>query len=339
MVRPARAVVLTFVVVLLAATCSQTRHAATPTGPYLGQTPPGPTATLFAPGLVSTGLGELNTAFTPTGDELFWAISMGSMRWQLVSSRLEAGSWSPPRSVSFAGIWGGVDVAVAPDGSRVFFCSNRPRPGHSSTEADFDIWYVDRTELGWSAPINPGPPVNSSAHEFYPSLAADGTLVFASWRAGGFGGGDVYVARPVAGTYPRAELLPEPVNSGGNEGDTMIAPDGSFLVVTTRREDAPPARGSELYVTFRDGPGWTELVNLGPDVNSDGSENCPALSPDGRFLFFTSTRLRPELYRALYDVDAHRSLWNEPGNGLQDVYWVDAGVIDRARSRAREIAR
>lgn len=304
---------------------------AQPAGSYLGQAPPGLQARLFAPGFVSTGLGELNAAFTPGGDELLWSVSLGPMRWQLVASRRTNGAWSLPRTVPFAGIWGGVDVVVAPDGRRILFCSNRPRPGRTRCEEDFDIWWVDRTEAGWSAPVNPGPPVNSEAHEFYPSLAADGTLVFTSRRAGGPGGGDVYLARPAGASYPTVELLPEPVSSAAGEGDTMIAPDGSYLVVTTRRDDSPADRGSDLYVTFRTDGGWTPLVNLGPGVNSDGSENCPILSPDGRYLFFTSNRLRPELSSALYDITAHRDLWGEPGNGLQDVYWVDAGVIGRLR--------
>ncbi|MBE0664402.1 MAG: hypothetical protein IH584_01170 [Candidatus Aminicenantes bacterium] len=37
------------------------------TGPYLGQKPPGTTPELFAPGIVSTGLNELNSVFSPDG--------------------------------------------------------------------------------------------------------------------------------------------------------------------------------------------------------------------------------------------------------------------------------
>lgn len=46
---------------------------AEPSGPYLGQTLPGMTPSLFAPALVSTERRELNAAFTPDGPTLFFA--------------------------------------------------------------------------------------------------------------------------------------------------------------------------------------------------------------------------------------------------------------------------
>ena len=42
------------------------------TGPYLGQTPPGTTPKLFAPGVVSTGLYERDFAVAPEGREFFY---------------------------------------------------------------------------------------------------------------------------------------------------------------------------------------------------------------------------------------------------------------------------
>ncbi|HAA22571.1 MAG TPA: hypothetical protein DCP28_28820, partial [Cytophagales bacterium] len=41
-------------------------------GPYLGQEPPGDTAEVFAPGIVSTPLYELFSAFTPEMNEYYF---------------------------------------------------------------------------------------------------------------------------------------------------------------------------------------------------------------------------------------------------------------------------
>ena len=39
-------------------------------GPYLGQPPPGTEPVPFAPGIISTGLAELNSVFTPDGRQI-----------------------------------------------------------------------------------------------------------------------------------------------------------------------------------------------------------------------------------------------------------------------------
>ena len=43
-----------------------------PSGPYLGQDPPGLVGELFAPGVLSTELDELNAVFLPGGREVFY---------------------------------------------------------------------------------------------------------------------------------------------------------------------------------------------------------------------------------------------------------------------------
>ena len=47
----------------------------------------------------------------------------------------------------------------------------------------------------------------------------------------------------------------------------------------------------DIYVTTRNENGeWTRLVNLGPGVNSDQHDRCPAFSPDFEYFFFDSER-------------------------------------------------
>ena len=106
------------------------------------------------------------------------------MHWVMMVSFLRDGVWSKPEAVDFTGPYSAVDMAFSVDGGRLFYCSDRPMSGSGEPSETVDIWYVERTADGWSEPINPGPPVNSDQHEFYPSLAADGTLYFQSWRPG-----------------------------------------------------------------------------------------------------------------------------------------------------------
>ena len=93
--------------------------------------------------------------------------------------------------------------------------------------------------------------------------------------------------------------------------------------------------GGDLYIGFREADGsWSEAANLGPAVNSTAIDYCPNLTPDGRYLFFTSRRSviaaspeNPLTYDALV-----RQL-SAPGNGNDDLYWISAEVIERLRPK------
>ncbi len=300
-------------------------------GEYLGQTPPGMTAELFASGFLSTEMNELNAVFFPGGKEVIFSVTIGPMRWALVMMKEENGSWNMPEVAPFSGAYGGVDPFISSDGNTVYFCSNRPRSGRGEPEADYDIWYVTRTGSGWSEAVNPGAPINSSAHEFYPSFTRDGTIYFQSRREGGLGGADIYRSKLVGGRFEEVEHLPEPVNSRGSEGDAFIAPDESYIIVSTYRATDNIGQ-SDLYISFRTGDNsWSTLQNMGPAVNSTGGENCQILSPCGKYLFFTSRRYKDPSGQNPREYAAMRKMFNSPQNGFGDAYWIDADYIEKFR--------
>src|SRR5262249_59162218 len=124
----------------------------------------------------------------------------------ILHSRLVGGRWSEPEVALFSGRFRDVAVALAPDGTKLFFVSNRAADG-SGPKGDFDIWEVDRDGAGWGAPHVLPAPVNSPAQEYGVSVAASGNLYFASSRPGGKGGYDLYRSRLVGGVYPEPENL------------------------------------------------------------------------------------------------------------------------------------
>ena len=180
-------------------------------------------------------------------------------------------------------------------------------------------------------PIHLPEPINTSARELYPSESADGFLYFFSSRPGGFGGSDVYSAEITLGGFGPPTNLGPNVNTEAGESDACVSPDGSYLVFTSTRDDG--FGKGDLYVTFKQPDGtWSPATNLGATVNTESTEFCPSLSPDGRFLFFTSNRPRP---RPLPTRDG--GLRERLGVTLEDVppdidiYWVDASFINEFR--------
>ena len=118
-----------------------------------------------------------------------------------------------------------------------------------------------------------------------------------------------------------------------SDGDATIALDERYLVVTNSR-NAPPPGLADMYVTFRSHEGkWSELLNMGAAVNSPGAETAPILSPDGRYLCYTSRRYSPERPPSTYAGMVRA--FNEPLNGYGDSFWVDAKIIERLQPQAR----
>ncbi len=301
-------------------------------GEYFGQNPPDGKAELFAQGIMSTGLDELNAAFFPNNKEVIFSVILVPAKqweWRLVMMKEENGRWSKPEIAEFNKDFSGVDPFVTYDGNRIYFCSNRPRSGQGKPEDNFDIWYVDRTESGWTAPVNIGPPINSDKHEFYPSLTKDGTMYFQSRREGGMGESDIYFSKLKDGKYSTAEILPEPINSEGAEGDAFIAPDESYIILSAERKENNIG-GSDLWISFKYPDGsWSKIVNFGLRVNSENAENCPILSPCGKYLFFTSRRSAEYPDSTIVTYDKLQKAWTSPQNApwFGDIYWVGAAII------------
>jgi hypothetical protein len=304
---------------LAALATAQTHHPWTVTSPLREPV-------LFAEGTVSTPDFDLNSAFTPDGRAVYFTKSTANLAfWTIVVSHFRNGAWTTPEVAPFSGRYSDADPFVSHDGQRLFFISRRPVTGSAGREPH--IWYVEKTNSGWSDPKNIGI-LNGPAGEYYPTTSAGGTLYFAAIRPGGHGRNDLYRSRLVDGVYQEPENLGRPVNSEYNEGDAVVAPDESYIILTITGR--PDDMGSgDLYISERTGNTWSAPRHLGPRVNSKYLEFCPILSPDGKYLFLSSTRgqpgpelpERPLTYREL--IARLRGIWN----GLGNVYQVDLASV------------
>jgi hypothetical protein len=121
------------------------------------------------------------------------------------------------------------------------------------------------------------------------SITADGSVFFASYRPEGPGRADIYLAPWRDGGFGAAELLGPIVNDSLGQTDLFVSPDGTrmILVVTDRPGGLG---GDDLYLLAREATGWSTPVHLPAPINSEEYEYGPALSPDGRWLYFTSHR-------------------------------------------------
>src|SRR5688500_17023635 len=174
----------------------------------------------------------------------------------------------------------------------------------------------------WSAPVNLGPVVNSSANDNNPAITADElTMYFASNRPGGLGDVDIWMTRRASASSPWEPPvnLGPPVNTPFIDGAPGISPDGHLLFIHSNRPGT--AGGNDIWLARRSGSEgdlvWEAPVALGPDVNTADDEQGPEwiASDGGGALYFTRGNqllLRSDLYRAGVRVDGRRDGRRQP---------------------------
>ena len=291
-------------------------------------------AVVFAPGVVSGGDFDSHAAFTPDGKTVYFVRSAPNFRfWAILVSHYANGRWSEPDVAPFSGQYADADPFITPDGKRFFFISKRPVDG--KPREDNDIYVMEQTADGWSAPVSVGAPVNSEQDEWYPTVATDGTLYFGSERAGGRGRSDLYRARLVDGHYGAPENLGDAINTDKDEYEPYITPDQSALIfMACGRADS--VGQCDLYLSRNRNGAWATPVNLGPKINSPATEYSPKLSPDGRYFFWSSSR-ENFTYKPLPKRLGYAELmqtYRSAGNGLSDIFEIDAAEIGLAPSGA-----
>lgn len=275
-------------------------------GPYLGQTAPADAAVVFLDGLVSTVDGdEMNAGFSLDGREFYYC-ARHDEDWSIYWTREEGGGWTEPERMPFSTGFTDRDFTMSPDGSRIYFGSNRPRAPGSEKLTSLDVFYTERLGSGgWSEPVNAGPVVNSEFGENYPSVARSGNLYFFSCREDGFGSCDIYLSRMNDGRYEPPTPLSGAVNSDKNDWDAYIEPDERYIIFSSQ-ERPDTLGGQDLYISYRMSDGsWTPAKNMGHRVNSESGEICPSVSLDGKYFFFTSRRRR----------------------GHADIFWMTTDII------------
>jgi glyoxylase-like metal-dependent hydrolase (beta-lactamase superfamily II)/Tol biopolymer transport system component len=273
---------------------------------YLGEPPPGRTPRLFAPERLGPDV-SLGCSGWLTGMEAFLYQTWVDRKPHLFLISQQGGSWGEPEPLAFADAYEIGDFTIAPDGRTVIFESSRLSVSGNSVTKAGDLWTITRSDTGWTEPRPLGPPINTAYHESYPCLAANGNLYFFSRKPGGFGESDLYVSVRADGKYQEPVNLGPRFNTAQHEWDPFVAPDESCLVFCSMK---PGGLGEDdLYVSFRRADGaWGDPVHLGGAINSEKSENRPYISPDGKYLFYTSTR-----------------------NGHRQIFWVDAAILESLR--------
>jgi hypothetical protein len=278
------------------------------TGPYLGQKPPEMKPEIFATDFISSKeYGELNSVFTKDGNEFYFSRRGIPGKYSTIMvTKLINGSWSKPEPISFSGIKDDIDLFITIDGNSMIFCSDEGKTGESYPNHDF--WISKRVGESWSSPIPFAKETYSEYEDYFPIVTSNGNLYFNSQR-GGRGTNEIYLSKYLNGKYIKPQKLSAPINTHYREFDAYVTKDETTMIFSS---DKPGGYGrSDLYISQKKSDdSWSEPRNLGQSINSEFSEYGATLSPDGKYLFFTSNR-----------------------NGSEDIFWISTNNIAELKSK------
>ena len=138
------------------------------------------------------------------------------------------------------------------------------------------------------APVNLGDSVNSPQSEYYPSITIDDSILVFTRRGQGMQE-DFIESKLTSDGYSKAELIKGDINIQPFKGAINISQDGEWLLFAG--DFGNKGYGNfDLYISYDTPTGWSEPVNLGPNINTEFWESSPSLSPDKNALYFSSSR-------------------------------------------------
>lgn len=245
---------------------------------------------IFYPETVSDGIDKFNTSFSPDGQTIYFTATHQKLGLTGIAyQKFVNGTFQIPEFVPFVSADIPVtDVQISPDGHTMFFSTFKDYEGKPEG-FNFNLWTSQLQDGQWQAPVPLGGMVASTGNEFYPVLTQSGTLYFNSDKGGN---SDIYYSSFINGEFQSPIALPTNINSQGREADAFISADESVMIFV--RVDEPDGFGnSDLYISFNLGNNtWTDPINMGPDINSQGIDGSPYITPDNKYLIFTTSRMK-----------------------------------------------
>ena len=275
---------------------------------YFGQTPPGDSAVVFAPGFFSLeDRYEYGQFFAPDGKTFYFGVTNST--WsdcKLWASKYSNGNWMQATPVD---ILQSMDVwvpTVNPKGNTLYFSS-----GYLSFPKA-NLWKCNIINDSVQHPIKLDLPINSDESEWRACEGGSNTVIFSSNRSGGNGNQDLYYSKLVNDSFTAPVNFGKPVNGSANDGSPYLAADESYIIFESQRSGG--FGKTDLYISFKkDNELWTNPKNMGSKINSSWFEDQPSVTPDGKYLIFCKREA------STTSIPTH-------------IYWVSSSIIDSLKN-------
>jgi Tol biopolymer transport system component len=246
-----------------------------------------PTVQLLEPGEINSTYPEFGGSLSRKADRFFFNRTDSTRAHiELLYSERKNNAWQMAVPIRFSDTSiRDVDPFVTAKGDFMYFSSDRTHP---DLPAGYNLWYSSQQDGEWSNPLPLDTLVNSGHDEVYCSLALNGTIYFARFEGNQ---SHIYFARPHENRFTAPVRLNIPLADTIRINNPAISPDESYILFVSAQLNG--VRNPDIYISRRLRLGtnsWSSPENLGPKVNSSSVEFAPFISPDQKWLYFTSER-------------------------------------------------
>ncbi|MFZ5553269.1 MAG: OmpA family protein [Bacteroidota bacterium] len=180
---------------------------------------------------------------------------------------------------------------ISPDGKTIFFV-RKNHPERFGTSENTDIWFSKKADDGtWQKAQLFPEPVNNSSNNFVINITPDGNslLVGNTYNTDGSGKGSgvSLSTKSSSGWNVPVEQKIKNYKNVNRFVNYNLTPDGKKLILAVENEKG--LGDLDLYICFlQEDKTWSEPVNLGKTVNTNGADFAPFLAADGITLYFSS---------------------------------------------------
>jgi len=230
---------------------------------------------VFEAEFLTKNLSDSRISFNNSGTEVFFSAPLSENSqvnldiWYSVKNN---GVWQEPVSLPCNSAGDDYSPWLAPDETVLYFISKR-----EGGIGNADIWWVEKTEEGWSDPVNLGTPINTPGDEEDVFINSDGRYVlFSSDGRNGSGMKDIYYSENWGGYWAPPESFGRIINSQHNEFYPWINSNGTFLIFASTRDDTTN-NTSNLWYSYKTMYGWDIMPKPITDVNTEMNEYAPLL--------------------------------------------------------------
>ncbi|GAL83227.1 outer membrane protein [Sporocytophaga myxococcoides] len=189
-------------------------------------------------------------------------------------------------------VYGELTPVVTPDGKGLYFTRNYSPENKGGTGDYQDVYYSSYQNGKWGKAVNIGAPINNDGPNAVSSVSPDGNtvLLMNTYDSKGAAQG---MGLSMSNKTKNGWSMPTKVNvrnyyNKSTFNEYFLSSDKKVLLMALQRDETYGSR--DIYVSFLENDNtWSVPKNIGPVVNTPGTELSPFLAADGVTLYFSST--------------------------------------------------
>ena len=205
-------------------------------------------------------------------------------------SHFKNGVWQKPTPPDFYDPSYSYTYQLAdPNSDRLFYISNQRMKADTTQTPNYNFWYMNINKSKYSDPQELGHRSLMYHYNSQPCITNTGRIYFNAdlpdWSE------TLSYVMDVRNQEHSEPVLFEPVNEWRKNEDWTVfeycvSPNEDFMIVCIQ-DRSVTTLSADLYISYAKHNSWTRPELLGHGINSDGTENFPVITHDGKYMIYT----------------------------------------------------